>query len=151
MEKKKHKPLKTAERYFADLVAYRSMPKEEAYAQAYGEELTDDNRETLRRKGNTTLNRPHVLAYYNALMEDIREKQVHKAAWTMEIATEKLVRLLEHAETDLYKKAMPLTMSRAQAITQTAKELNTMYGFNQTNVNMQGCIVQFVGEDDIPD
>ena len=43
-------------------------------------------------------------------------------------------------------------MSRLNALILPVKELNLMNGLNQTNVNMNGgCVVQFVGEEDIKD
>jgi hypothetical protein len=90
-------------------------------------------------------------------MEEIRDRQVKKGEWTKERATEKLVRLIEKAEEDIYGNpekgldAKQLTMGRLNAIVLPIKELNTMNGFNQTNVNVDGCVVQITGEDKIPD
>ena len=102
--------------------------------------------------------RPHVYNYYQALMEEIRDKDTSKAVWTKEVATGKLMRLIEAAEADLYGNPAEgiapkqMTMSRINAIVLPAKELNLMNGLNNTNVNLNGgMIVNFVGEDEIPE
>lgn len=75
-----------------------------------------------------------------------------KAVWTKEVATEKLMRLIEKAEQDIYEDDKPITMARLSAILQPAKELNVISGLTQTNLNITSHeVVQFVGEDDIPD
>ena len=73
-------------------------------------------------------------------------------------ATQKLMRLIEAAEKDLYGDVeegiapKQMTMSRINAIVLPAKELNLMNGLNNTNVNLNGgMVVNFVGEDEIPD
>ena len=69
-----------------------------------------------------------------------------------------MLRLVEQAEEEIYGdpdngvKGNRITMSRLNAIILPVKELNLINGLNQTNVNMNGgCVVQFVGEEDIKD
>lgn len=152
------RPLLPRQREFVHLIVYNGLTREEAYAQVTGEALTDDNRTKISNAAQKMFFLPHVYSYYNALMEDVRDKAVGKALWTKEIAEKKLLKLVEQAEQEIYgdpETGAPgarITMSRLNAIILPVKELNLMNGLNQTNVNMNGgCIVQFVGEDEIPD
>jgi len=151
------KPLTEPQRKFIGNMAYEGMDKIEAYSVAFGQELTSYNRQNIREKSNRLFYKPHVNNYYQAVMEEVREKEVKKGVWTKEVSTQKLVRLIEKAEQDIYGDeelglvAKQLTMSRLNAIVLPVKELNTMNGFNQTNINVDGCIVQIYGEDKIPD
>lgn len=151
------KPLKPKERQFVHYIAYEGLDKLEAYSMAYEQEITEESRSKLQRKAYALFYKPHVQSYYQSIMDEIREKEAHKGAWTKEIATKKLLRLIEKAEEDIYgnpeKGIQPkqLTMSRLNAIILPIKELNTMNGFNQTNLNVEGCLVQIVGEENIPD
>lgn len=150
--------LSSKEREFIHQIVYQGLPREEAYAFVSEIEFTEENQKKLRSQANSMFFRPHVYNYYNALMEEIRDKDTSKAVWTKEVATEKLMRLIKAAEDDLYgdpaKGIQPkqMTMSRINAIVLPAKELNLMNGLNNTNVNVNGgVVVNFVGEDDIPD
>lgn len=151
-------PLSPQEREFVHLIVHQGLKRKEAFAQVKCEKLTDKTQASIKRRADNLFYRPRVYNYYQALMEEVRDKQVSKAVWTKEVATEKLMKLIERAEQDLYgdeEKGIPgkqITMSRLNAIVLPAKELNLMHGFNNTNVNMNGgVVVQFVGEDDIPD
>jgi hypothetical protein len=150
--------LNSKEREFIHQIVYQGLPREEAYASVSEIEFTEDNKKKIRSAANSMFFRPHVYNYYQALMEEIRDKDTSKAVWTKEVATQKLMRLIEAAEEDLYgdptKGISPkqMTMSRINAIVLPAKELNLMNGLNNTNVNLNGgMIVNFVGEDEIPD
>ena len=150
--------LNSKEREFIHQIVYQGLPREEAYATVSELEFTEDNKKKIRSQANSMFFRPHVYNYYQALMEEIRDKDTSKAVWTKEVATQKLMRLIEAAEKDLYgdpsEGVAPkqMTMSRINAIVLPAKELNLMNGLNSTNVNMNGgMVVNFVGEDEIPD
>ena len=150
--------LNSKEREFIHQIVYQGLPREEAYASVSEIEFTEDNKKKIRSAANSMFFRPHVYNYYQALMEEIRDKDTSKAIWTKEVATSKLMRLIEAAEADLYGDAekgiapKQMTMSRINAIVLPAKELNLMNGLNNTNVNLNGgMIVNFVGEDEIPD
>lgn len=152
------RPLSSKEREFVHQIVYQGLTREEAYSMVSEVEYTEDNEKKIRRAANSMLFRPHVYNYYQALMEEVRDKANKKAAWTTEVATEKLMRLIEKAEEDIYgdeeKGIAPkqMTMSRINAIILPAKELNLMHGLNNTNVNLNGgVVVNFVGEDEIPD
>lgn len=151
-------PLAPQEREFVHLIVHQGLQREEAFAQVKCENLTEKTKASIKRRADNLFYRPRVYNYYQALMEEVRDKQMSKAVWTKEVATEKLMKLIERAEQDLYgdeAKGIPgkqITMSRLNAIVLPAKELNLMHGFNNTNVNMNGgVVVQFVGEDEIPD
>ena len=150
--------LNSKEREFIHQIVYQGLPREEAYASVSEIEFTEDNKKKIRSAANSMFFRPHVYNYYQALMEEIRDKDTSKAIWTKEVATSKLIRLIEAAETDLYGDPAAgiapkqMTMSRINAIVLPAKELNMMNGLNNTNVNLNGgMIVNFVGEDEIPE
>lgn len=146
------KPLLPKQRQFIDLIVYRGLTREEAYCEAYGKDISSSNSETIRVNAAKLFYQPHINNYYHALMEEIRDNEIKKGVWTKEVATGKLVRLIERAEQDIYgDDGKPITMSRLQAIMQPIKELNQMNGFNQTNLNFDGQIVQICGEEDIPE
>ena len=152
------RPLLPRQREFVHLIVYNGLTREEAYAQVTSEALTDDNRTKISHAAQKMFFLPHVYSYYNALMEEVRDKAAGKALWTKEIAEKKLLKLVEQAEEEIYGdpdngvKGNRITMSRLNAIILPVKELNLMNGLNQTNMNVNGgCIVQFVGEDEIPD
>lgn len=150
--------LNSKEREFIHQIVYQGLPREEAYASVSELEFTEDNKKKIRSAANSMFFRPHVYNYYQALMEEIRDKDTSKAVWTKEVATGKLMRLIEAAEKDLYgdpaEGVAPkqMTMSRINAIVLPAKELNMMNGYNSSNVNLNGgMVVNFVGEDEIPE
>ena len=152
------RPLSSKEREFIHQIVYQGLPREEAYASVSEMEFTEDNQKKIRSQANSMFFRPHVYNYYQALMEEIRDKDTSKAIWTKEVATAKLMRLIDAAEKDLYGDPSQgiapkqMTMSRINAIVLPAKELNLMNGLNNTNVNLNGgMVVNFVGEEDIPD
>ncbi len=152
------RPLSSKEREFIHQIVYQGLPREEAYASVSEMEFTEDNKKKIRSQANSMFFRPHVYNYYQALMEEIRDKDTNKAVWTKEVATQKLMRLIEAAEKDLYgdpaEGVAPkqMTMSRINAIVLPAKELNMMNGYNSSNLNVNGgMVVNFVGEDEIPD
>lgn len=152
------RPLSSKEREFIHQIVYQGLPREEAYASVSEMEFTEDNQKKIRNQANSMFFRPHVYNYYQALMEEIRDKDTSKAVWTKEVATGKLMRLIEAAEKDLYGDPAEgiapkqMTMSRINAIVLPAKELNLMNGLNNTNVNLNGgMVVNFVGEEEIPE
>lgn len=138
------RPLKEKPRRFVDLMISQGLSRQEAYVMVYGDD------EEVNSKSNSLFNRPNVLQYYYARLDELKEKESSKAVWTREVATKKLVSLIEKAEKEM-EQGKPLTMSRLQAIVLPAKELNLMNGFNQTNLNVEGCVVQIVGEQEIPE
>lgn len=150
--------LSSKEREFIHQIVYQGLSREEAYSTVSEIEFTEDNTKKIRSAANSMFFRPHVYNYYQALMEEIRDKDTSKAIWTKEVATNKLMRLIEAAEADLYGNPAEgispkqMTMSRINAIVLPAKELNMMNGYNSSNVNLTGgMVVNFVGEDEIED
>jgi len=153
------KRLLPRQREFVDLMVYQGLTLEEAYKQAY--KVKDVPPEKLHRRAYRVLYTPHIYNYYEALMDEVREREIKKAVWTKDIATQKLMRLVERAEEELYgviakdgtvvSAPKKITMSNLNAIILPIKELNLMHGLNQLNVNTEGCIVKIVGEEDLPD
>ena len=148
----KIKTLIPTEREFLELVTYGGLLTDEAYAQVMGKELTDENRLEYRRRGQNILRRKHVRERYDAIMEEIREKKVEKAAWTREIAERTLMDLIKRVEEELYAEGKQVTMSRVNGIVQPVKELNLMNGYNESNIRFAGEVgIKFEGENEIPD
>lgn len=151
------RPLSSQEREFVHLIVYQGLDKDDAYAQVEELKITDENCNSIHTKAKNRFYRPNVYNYYQALMEEVRDREMAKASWTKEVATEKLLKLVEYAEKDLYSETADgrpkqVTMGRLNAIVLPIKELNLMHGLNNTNVNLNGgCVVQFVGEEDIKD
>lgn len=150
--------LNSKEREFVHQIVYQGLSRAEAYASVSEVEFNEENKKKIRNSANSMFFRPHVYNYYQALMEEIRDKDTNKAIWTKEVATGKLMRLIEAAEADLYGdpangvSPKQMTMSRINAIVLPAKELNLMNGLNNTNVNVGGGMtVKFEGEDEIPE
>lgn len=146
------KPLKAEERIFVRNIVVNGLSPIEAYSDAFGESITEDNKSSIKKKADRRLKKGNVNALYSAMMEEVRDNEIKKAVWTKEVATDKLMRLIEKAESDIYEEDKPITMARLSAILQPAKELNMINGFNQTNLNINSNeVVRFVGEDEIPD
>lgn len=145
------KPLRPEQREFIDLIAYKGMDRIDAYCQAYGKVSDEANQESIRVAASKLFHTPHIQNYYQAVMEEIRDNETKKGVWTKEVATEKLMNLIERAEKDIYDDDKQITMSRLNAILLPIKELNLMNGLNQTNLNIDGQVVQIVGENDIPE
>lgn len=149
------KPLRPEQRDFINLIAYQGLDRIDAYCQAYDKTLNDDNRESIRVCAAKTFHLPHVHNYYQAVMEEIRDNEVKKGVWNKEVATEKLMNLIERAEQEIYgdgeNAPKQITMSRLNAIMLPVKELNLMNGLNQTNLNIDGQVVQICGENEIPE
>ena len=145
------KPLTANQRQFVHLMTYQGLDKIEAYSSAFKIDASEQNLQSIKSKATNLFFKPHVNSYYHAIMEEIREREIKKGVWTKEVATEKLVKLIEHAEGEIYDEGKQLTMGRLNAIILPAKELNTMNGFNQTNINVEGCVVQITGEAELED
>ena len=144
------KPLKDEERVFVDEMVINGLNADEAYSVAFNAPLTEESKKSIHNKATRRLNKPNVKSLYEAKMEEVRSEQVKKSVWSKEKSEEKLVRLIEKAEEDLYENGEKITMARLSAIMQPIKELNMINGYNQTNINLNANeMVQFVGEDDI--
>ena len=152
-----NRALKEKERNFVHAMVYQGMNREESYALTHDVDMCRRNKETIRVAAAKLFYKPNVNAYYLGLMEEVREKETNKALWTREIATKKLMKLMERAEDEIYGdpdrgiEGKAITVSRLNAVLLPAKELNLMNGFNQTNTNIEGCLVQIVGEENLPE
>ena len=144
-------PLRPRQRQFVHNMVYEGMDKAQAYAYAYNRDYNEDTKTALASAASSTLKLPQVKKYYEALMDELMEVQREKAKWTKEKAVEKLTHLVEKIEEDIYDNKLPITMARLQGIIMAAKELNSMHGYNQTNVKVEGCIVQITGEEKLED
>ena len=143
--------LKEEERKFIDDIAKNGCDKLESYCINYNIELTEENKEEMIKKSNRLFEKDRVKEYYSALMDDIRDRETNKAVWTKELATEKLMHLIEVAEKQIDATDGNITTARLNAIMQPIKELNLMNGFNETNINAGVGLVQIVGEEGLED
>ena len=148
--------IRPKQRKFIELIVFSGFTKEEAFASVSGLAVTDDNMSDIKKKAEALFYRPALNKYYHALMEEVRDTANKKAAWTKEVAETKLMRLIERAEEEIYGNGSTaggrITMSRLNAILLAAKELNTMNGLNTTsNLNIDGQVVQIIGEDSLED
>lgn len=146
------KALRDDERMFVHKMVYDGLDRLEAYVDVMKVQLSDDNLRRVKARACAMLLRPHVNRYYLSLLEEIRSKETEKGVWTKELATQKLMKLIEKAEEDIYLDGKQLTMGRLNAIMLPVKELNTMNGLNTTtNINLEGAIVQISGESELKD
>lgn len=152
-----NRALKDKERNFVHLMVYDGLPRDEAYAHAYGQDMCRRNKESIRVQAAKVFYKANVNSYYLGLLDEVKEKEMNKAVWTREVAAKKLMKLIERAETDIYGDAekgldeKTITPARLNAVMLPIKELNLMNGFNQTNTNVEGLLVQIVGEADLPE
>lgn len=152
-----NKALKDNQREFVHLIVHKSMSKEDAYCIAFNVENCRKNKSMVSQESTKELKRPNVNAYYTALLSDVTEKEEGKALWTREVATERLIKLIDRAEKEVYGdekngiEPKNITMSRLNAIMLPIKELNQMNGYNQINTKIEGTLVQIVGEDELLD
>ncbi len=144
-----NRPLKDYQREFVHNIVNQGMNREDAYCLAKGITLCRQNAREVTEKAKKELLKPNVNAYYIGLLDEVREKEQGKAIWTRELATQKLLKLAERAEQEIYDNGEKITMSRMNAILQPIKELNLMNGYNQINNKVEGTLVQIFGEDDL--
>lgn len=151
--------LKDSQRIFVHKMVYEGFDKVDAYVESHNVQVTDENIDSVKRRANYIFYKPNVNRYYHALLEEVQEKEQEKGLWTREVATKKLMKLMERAEQDIYGdpnigiEPKNITMARLNAIILPAKELNTMHGYNTTsNLNIDGTMgVQIYGEGEIPE
>lgn len=146
-----NRALKDYQREFVHNIVNQGMSREDSYCLVMGITRSRQNEKEIVEKSRKELLKPNVNAYYIGLLEEVREKEQGKAMWTRELATEKLIRLAERAEQEIYDNGEKITMSRMNAILQPIKELNLMNGYNQINNKVEGTLVQIFGEDDLLD
>lgn len=146
-----NRPLKDYQREFVHNIVNQGMDKVDSYCLVMGINKCRQNIREVTDKAKKELLKPNVNAYYIGLLNEVREKEQGKAIWTRELATEKLIKLAEKAEQEIYENGEKITMSRMNAILQPIKELNLMNGYNQINNKVEGTLVQIFGEDDLLD
>lgn len=151
-EDKKLKALTAKERNFVEAVVYDGMPRIDAYGLVFGVEVPDEGEERNKLLGKVTslFAKPHIRAYYDDLMDEVRDEKKDKAKWNKEIATETMLKLIEKANAELDTDR--ITMARVTAITTASKELNTIHGLNApTKLDVEGGLVVNIIEDVVPD
>lgn len=144
-----NRAIKDSQRIFVHMMVYQGYDRRVAYAQSHDIELNSKNEKEIMQKATSLFNRPNINKYYHALVQEISEKEEEKGLWTREIATRKLMRLIDKAEKDIYDSNKTLSMARLNAIVLPAKELNLMNGFNMSNHNIEGAVVHISGENEL--
>lgn len=145
------KPLTKRERVFVEGIALNGLDRAEAFSVAFDEAIGEDEQyEKVLKRATRLFYRPHIQVYYNEIMDKVRGESLAQARWTKDVATEKLLKLIEKAEQEL--ETDRITMARLTAITNSAKELNSLHGLNApTKVEGSGGFVLHIIEDVIPD
>lgn len=150
--------LKDRQRIFVHKLVYDGLERHVAYAESHNFDITPGNIKSMKDRAFRLFYSPNVNVYYHALLEEVRDKESERGAWTREVSTKKLMTLINKAEEDIYGdptreiEAKQLTMSRLNAIILSVKELNTMNGFNTTtNLHVEGAVVHISGETEIED
>lgn len=148
------KALTKKERIFVERIVNEGLDRMESYSLTWSTALPAEDTEAyekLKSKVTRMFYKPHIRCYYDALMEDVRAGELLKARWTKEVATEKLMNLVDKAEQELEQGNV--TMARLSAIQGSIKELNTMHGLNApTKVDMEhsGFVLNII-DDGVPD
>lgn len=152
------KPLTRKEREFIDYIVYHSLDRLDAYSMAYAQKIDEENKRKASAKASRIFSKANVQFYYQALMADIAEQELKRAAWTKEKSVEKLTRFIDKIEQELYPNeddenasGGKITMARTNAIISAIKELNLMHGLNENNVKVSGINITFSGEDKLED
>lgn len=150
--KKYPKPITARQREFINLIVYNRLDREMAYCQSHGVRPSAFEEGRLQRKSYSEFRKPQVQEYYMACMEEIRDAEVQKGVWTKQLATDKLMRLVEHAEETLYDADAKLNAAILNAILLPIKELNQLEGLlvQKMDINADSQIT-FVGEDSMLD
>lgn len=147
------RPLTKRERVFVEGIALNGLDRAESYSVAFDEAIPEDAKlyEKFLNKATRLFYKPHIRCAYDALMGQVRDAEVKQAVWNKEVATEKLMKLVEQAETEIAGER--ITMSRLTAITTSIKELNAMHGLNApTKMEMEGTgMVLNIIEDRLPE
>lgn len=148
---KESKVLTKRERLFAEGIAMKGLDRVEAYSVAFDEDMGDEAQQNrLAGKAERLFYKPHVRRYYDGLMEQVRAAETSQAVWTKEVATEKLMFVIDKALKELETER--ITMARLTAVTAPVKELNSMNGLNApTKLDMDGGMVFNIIEDQLPE
>jgi len=131
-----------------DLFLKEGMSARESIRVAFDKELDENNASKYFMK---MLDDGMLRAYYEANVEELRERGEEKSLWTRSLAVNTLTKLISKAEEELYDEEKPLNMTRVQAIISAVKELNMMSGFITEKHQVMQAVVHFDGDDRILD
>lgn len=137
---------------FIDKIVFHGMSREDAYCITHGVNPSDFKEGKLEQRAYSVFSKPLVYDYYNQQMQMVRDAEVQKGVWTKERATEKLTRLVEHAEELLYEHNGKLTVATMNAILLPIKELNSISGLLVQKIDLNAdSQITFVGEEQMLD
>jgi hypothetical protein len=141
------------ERDFIDKIIFdgaeSANEKISAYRKSFnlGEEVSD---ESIEKRITSLLNSQRGKEYYNDIRDSLQKDREDRALWNIEQSTAILKEHLQKAIEN--RDNSKITKTNSDAIITTVKELNSMYGLDSHNVNlnMEQKVVIY-GEEDIPD
>ncbi len=140
------------EQDFIDKIIFDGMnsPEEQIAAYRSSFNLKDDvTDESVQKRIQSLLNSDRGKEYYNDIRTSLQKDREDKALWNIEQAAQVLKEHLDFAIKN--RNETKLTKTNSDAIISTAKELNSMFGINEKNINVSGEVVQIYGEEDIQD
>lgn len=159
---------------FCELMAENKKNKYECYIEAYPK-AKNWAKASVSAAASALLKKPHIQKKINHLKSKTEEKLVESYAWDKQKSTQVLMKALQKIEGNLDTlsevrdtlidnstgaedklKAVSKTLTQmnfsVKALKELASELNIMYGFNKSNVSIDGALAQvvFEGEADLP-
>lgn len=126
---------------FIDDIAINKKTKEESFRLHFpdlcveGKDIATLADRRFKRKDN--------LEYYNAILDEVREKEEDLIDWTRQDSLRDLIFIKEKLKTDLEngKRTQAIIMGYIQSI----KEMNLMQGFNEVNINSKSESIKIIG------
>lgn len=159
---------------FCELVAEGSKSQYECYIEAYPKAKTWA-KGSAQAAASALAKKPHIQKKIGELKQKIEEKLVERYVWDKQKSTKILMRALEKVEHNLevlseqtdklvnesdsptikvktIKSTLYSLNDATRVVKELSNELNTMYGFNKANLEVNGSIQQvvFTGEDQLP-
>ena len=158
--------------YFCQLMAEGKLSQVDAYIEAYPKSKAWGKAAASVAASNLAA-KPHIKQRIEQMREAIDKQRAIKYQWSKEKASEKLIQALEKIEDNLEliekaKKKMLedqkapssivstitySTNASVRALKEVAAELNSIYGLNKQNIQLNGALSQqviFEGEDQLP-
>lgn len=128
------------DRLMVDYVLLNCMSWSDAFCRAYGKPIAADSatERKYHKRAEVRMSVPVVKEYYDEMRGKIMDYEKEQATWSREVATEKLRKLIEKAEDELYTQEQKITMARLHAVVDSSKELNELWGLKEQNINING-------------
>lgn len=160
---------------FCELMAKGDKPQYECYVEAYpaAQKWT---KASVQTAASMLMKKPHIRERIDKLKTKFEDKRIEQYVWDRDKSTRALVRTLSKIERNVdilaesrdslldnelsanakirsVNKVLYQMTTCAKAIKELAGELNSIYGLNKTNVELNGTMQQvvFEGEDELPE